>query len=434
MFPRGRKILLGISASIAAYKSADLIRRLQEEGYSITVVPTKNSLNFVGVATWEALSRNKVHTDLWADVAAAAHTDLARSAELIVIAPTTADLLAKLANGICDDLLTNIVLASQASKVLVPSMHPQMWQNPATVANVKTLRERGFIVIEPEFGKMTGDDVGIGRYPQTATIINQINSTLNHKADLKGKKILISAGGTIEAIDPVRFIGNRSSGKQGFALANAALRRGADVHLVVAGNLLNEQIESQEDFEGLTVTSVQTAAELAAVLKTEAPFSDAIIMSAAVADAKPASESKNKIKKNDYQAIELVKNEDILQSLSNLRKEKALYSQVIVGFAAETFATEDDNQSKKIENDKSWKTELINSGRRKLNQKNVDFVYVNDVSGGKVFGSDETAGVLLSENGEIFEVNTTSKFDLANQILDKVSTRFRTTSEVINER
>ena len=212
------------------------------------------------------------------------------------------------------------------------------------------------------------------------------------------------------------------------------MRRGADVHLVVAGNSLNEQIESNEDSAGLTVTSVQTAAELAAVLKTEAPFSDAIIMSAAVADAKPASESKSKIKKNDYQAIELVKNEDILQSLSNLRKEKALTSQVIVGFAAETFATEDDNQSKMIENDKSWKSELINSGRRKLNQKNVDFVYVNDVSGGKVFGSDETAGVLLSENGEIFEVNTTSKFDLANQILDKVSSRFRLTSEVIYER
>lgn len=415
MFPRGREIILGISASVSAYKSADLLRRLQDEGFLVTVVPTKNSLNFVGAATWEALSKRKVRTDLWQDVSEAAHTDLARDVAAIVIAPTTADLLAKLAAGICDDLLTTVIMAADCPKVLVPSMHPQMWQNLATVSNVKTLRERGFIVIDPDYGRMTGADIGIGRYPESAKIISTLNSTLERSADLIGKKILVSAGGTIEPIDPVRFIGNRSSGKQGFALAYAAAMRGADVHLVVAGEL--PDIEKKK-LEGITISAISTAAEMAAVMRAEAPFSDAIFMSAAVADAKPAKSMDKKIKKGELRNIELNQNEDILQTLNQLRRDNGNSGQQIVGFAAETF----DND---VDLAKSHQQDLINAGRKKLNQKGVDFIYVNDVSGGKVFGSDMTAGVLVCNDGEILEVNQTSKLHLSNLLLDKVSARFQ---------
>jgi phosphopantothenoylcysteine decarboxylase/phosphopantothenate--cysteine ligase len=415
MIPRGREIILGVSASISAYKSADLLRRLQDEGFLVTVVPTKSSLNFVGVATWEALSKRKVRTDLWQDVAEAAHTDLARDIAAIVIAPSTADLLAKIAAGICDDLLTNVIMVSEAPKILVPSMHPQMWLNPATIANVETLRNRGFVVIEPEFGRMTGTDVGIGRFPESATIISQLNSTLNHKADLKGKKILISAGGTVEPIDPVRFIGNRSSGKQGFALAYAAALRGAEVHLVVAGEV--PELEKKK-LEGVTISAISTADEMAAVMRTEAPFSDAIFMSAAVADAKPAKSMSRKIKKEDLQRIDLNRNEDILQTLSDLRREKVDSTQQIIGFAAETLDGADIATAAK-------NPELINSGRKKLNQKGVDFIYVNDVTGGKIFGSDQTSGVLVCNNGETFEIDEISKLELSNLLLDKVSARFK---------
>jgi phosphopantothenoylcysteine decarboxylase/phosphopantothenate--cysteine ligase len=258
MFPRGRKLLLGVSGGISAYKSCELLRRLQDEGFIVDVVPTSASLNFVGKATWEALSGRKVLTDLWSDVEKVPHILMAKENDLIVIAPTTADLLAKLASGRADDLLTNIVLASTAPKILVPAMHTEMWLNPATVANVKTLQDRGFVVVAPDEGRMTGSDVGVGRYPEVSKIIEIINLTTHITADLAGKKILITAGGTREPIDPIRFIGNRSSGRQGFALAAAAASRGAQVHLVAANTDLPV-------IEGVTITSVETAEQMAAV-------------------------------------------------------------------------------------------------------------------------------------------------------------------------
>ena len=313
MFPRGRKLLLGVAGGISAYKSCDLLRRLQDEGFIVDVVPTQASLNFVGKATWEALSGRKVITDLWSEVENVPHISMAKENNIIVIAPTTADLLAKLASGRADDLLTNIVLASTAPKILVPAMHPEMWSNAATIQNVKILQDRGFTIITPSEGRMTGSDFGVGRYPETSSIIAEVNKHLPQLADLLGRKILITAGGTREPIDPIRFIGNRSSGKQGFALAVAAASRGAQVHLVTA----NTDLPS---VEGITTTLVETAEQMSAVLELEFPHSDALIMSAAVADAKVASYSEAKIRKESLDRVDLAKNPDILKLLSSNKK------------------------------------------------------------------------------------------------------------------
>jgi phosphopantothenoylcysteine decarboxylase/phosphopantothenate--cysteine ligase len=394
MFPRGRRLVLGIGGGISAYKSCDLIRRLQENGFVITVVPTKSSLNFVGEATWAALSGNKVYTDLWLDVEQVPHISLAKESDAIIIAPATADLIARIAQGRADDLLTNIVLASTKPKVLVPAMHPEMWLNEATVSNVKTLRERGFLVIEPDFGKMTGSDVGIGRYPETNKIIEALNQHLVRSADLLGRKILITAGGTREPIDPVRFIGNRSSGKQGFALALAAANRGAEVHLITANTDLPA-------IEGITTTFVETAAQMSSVLKHEFPYADALIMSAAVADFRVTNSSAIKIHKNQIDELKLEANEDILSSISKVKKS----NQITVGFAAETSQSTD---------------EIKSAGSKKLNQKNLDLIYVNDVSNGAIFGSDETSGIIMDISGEITPVPAISKDTLSDILLDKI--------------
>ena len=371
MFPRGRKLLLGVSGGISAYKSCELLRRLQDEGFIVDVVPTSASFNFVGKATWEALSGRKVLTDLWSDVEKVPHILMAKENDLIVIAPTTADLLAKLASGRADDLLTNIVLASTAPKILVPAMHTEMWLNPATVANVKTLQDRGFVVVAPDEGRMTGSDVGVGRYPEVSKIIEIINLTTHITADLAGKKILITAGGTREPIDPIRFIGNRSSGRQGFALAAAAASRGAQVHLVAANTDLPV-------IEGVTITSVETAEQMAAVLEYEFSECDALIMSAAVADAKVANYSEQKIKKEKLDVVSFSKNPDILKNLSEKKKP----GQVIVGFAAETI---------------SGLAELQQRGEEKLVSKSLDLIYVNNVSDGAVFGSENTQGLIIDK-------------------------------------
>ena len=394
MFPRGRKLILGIGGGISAYKSCDLLRRLQENGFVITVVPTKSSLNFVGEATWSALSGNKVYTDLWQDIEQVPHISLAKESDAIIIAPCTADLIARIAQGRADDLLTNIVLASTKPKVLVPAMHPEMWLNEATVENVKTLRERGFLVIEPDFGKMTGADVGIGRYPETNKIIDALNQHLVRSADLLGKKILVTAGGTREPIDPVRFIGNRSSGKQGFALALAAANRGAEVHLITANTDLPA-------IEGITTTFVETADQMAAVLKHEFNFADALIMSAAVSDFKVSNSSQEKIHKDQINQLSLETNEDILNSIGKMKKS----TQITVGFAAETLLSED---------------ELKVAGNNKLTAKNLDLIYVNDVSNGAVFGSDETSGLIMDVTGEITQVPAISKDTLSDILLDKI--------------
>ena len=394
MFPRGRKLLLGVAGGISAYKSCDLLRRLQDEGFIVDVVPTAASLNFVGKATWEALSGRNVVTDLWSDVTNVPHISLAKESDLIVIAPATADLLAKLASGRADDLLTNIVLASTSPKILVPAMHPEMWSNAATVENVKVLKERGFYVVEPDEGRMTGSDFGVGRYPETTKIIETINKTIIQSSDLSGKRILITAGGTREPIDPIRFIGNRSSGKQGFALAMAAASRGAQVHLVTANTDL-------PIIEGITTTAVETAEQMAAVLAVEFPHCDALIMSAAVADAKVLNYSDIKIKKESLGTVELDRNPDILKSLSQSKK----LGQVIVGFAAET---------------SSNALALEQSGFDKLSSKSLDIIYVNNVSGGAIFGSDKTEGLIIDKQKNVIKVPEISKDTLSDILLDQL--------------
>jgi len=394
MFPRGRKLLLGVAGGISAYKSCDLLRRLQDEGFIVDVVPTQASLNFVGKATWEALSGRKVITDLWSEVENVPHISMAKENNIIVIAPTTADLLAKLASGRADDLLTNIVLASTAPKILVPAMHPEMWSNAATVQNVKILQDRGFIVVNPGEGRMTGSDFGVGRYPETSNIIAEVNKHLPQLADLLGRKILITAGGTREPIDPIRFIGNRSSGKQGFALAVAAASRGAQVHLVTANTDL-------PTVEGITTTLVETAEEMAAVLELEFPHSDALIMSAAVADAKVANYSEAKIRKESLNRVDLAKNPDILKSLSTNRK----LNQIIIGFAAET--SED-------------LAMLEENGRAKLASKSLDLIYVNNVTNGAVFGSNFTQGLIIDRDMNVIKVPEISKDTLSDILLDQL--------------
>jgi phosphopantothenoylcysteine decarboxylase/phosphopantothenate--cysteine ligase len=322
------------------------------------------------------------------------HISMAKENNIIVIAPTTADLLAKLASGRADDLLTNIVLASTAPKILVPAMHPEMWSNPATVQNVKVLQDRGFIVVNPGEGRMTGSDFGVGRYPETSNIIAEVNKHLPQLADLLGRKILITAGGTREPIDPIRFIGNRSSGKQGFALAVAAASRGAQVHLVTANTDL-------PTVEGITTTLVETAEEMSAVLELEFPHSDALIMSAAVADAKVANYSEAKIRKESLNRVDLAKNPDILKSLSTNKK----LNQIIIGFAAET--SED-------------LATLEENGRAKLASKSLDLIYVNNVTNGAVFGSNFTQGLIIDRDMNVIKVPEISKDTLSDILLDQL--------------
>jgi phosphopantothenoylcysteine decarboxylase/phosphopantothenate--cysteine ligase len=394
MFPRGRKLLLGVSGGISAYKSCELLRRLQDEGFIVDVVPTSASLNFIGKATWEALSGRKVFTDLWHEVEKVPHILMAKENDLIVIAPATADLLAKLASGRADDLLTNIVLASTAPKILVPAMHTEMWLNPATKDNVRTLQERGFVIVQPDEGRMTGTDVGIGRYPEVSKIIEIVNLTNQITADLTGKRILITAGGTREPVDPIRFIGNRSSGKQGFALAAAAASRGAQVHLIAANTDLPV-------IEGITITNVETADQMAAVLDFEFSECDVLIMSAAVADAKVANYSPHKIKKENLGSVVFAKNQDILKSLAQKKKP----GQIIVGFAAETI---------------SEVAQLQASGEEKLASKSLDLIYVNNVSDGAVFGSDETQGLIIDKNRHVIKVPKIGKDTLSDILLDQL--------------
>ena len=393
-FPRGREIILGVGGGISAYKSADLIRRLQDSGFLVTVIPTRSSAKFVGNATWEALSGRAVHDDLWSNIASVPHISLAKSAAAIVIAPTTADLLARIAQGRADDLLTNVVLASTSPLILVPAMHPEMWLNAATVENVRVLRSRGVIVVDPDEGRMTGDDVGVGRYPESAKIIAAIDSALNHRADLRGVKVLITAGGTQEPIDPVRFIGNRSSGKQGYAAAYAAAVRGAKVTLISANATL-------PDIEGVDVVHVETAAQMHQQVMKNFENSTIVIMSAAIADATPITPASEKLEKASYSQIELTPTIDILCELGSA-KEGAF----LIGFAAQTG---EDGMTKAIS---------------KYSAKNLDLIYINDVSNGAIFGKDETSGEIygLGANGgepSILErVNSISKVTLANKLLD----------------
>ena len=388
-----REIVLGVGGGIAAYKACDVLRRLQDLDFSVTVVPTPSSLNFVGSATWEALSGKAVTTQVWENVEEVKHVSLADTAEAIIIAPVTADLLARLAQGRADDLLTNVISASKAPKFLVPAMHPQMWLNETTQENVRVLKSRGFAVMQPDTGRLTGDDSGVGRFPETSEIISNFLEHIGSVQDLKGKKFLISAGGTREAIDPVRYIGNRSSGKQGAAIAAEARNRGASVTLVLANSHLG-------DIAGIECIRVETAQEMHSALKERMSDCDVLVMTAAVADAKPAHLAMDKIKKGDFNSIELVSNADILADLSSQAKD----SQVIVGFAAET-------------------TRIEEYGLQKLKSKKLDFIYVNDVSEGAIFSSDSSEGYLLSADGQSTHIAQTSKAKVARVILDNVVSR-----------
>lgn len=390
--PNGREIVLGIGGGIAAYKVGDLLRRLKDHGFLVTVIPTQASLNFVGKATWEALSGRPVEDQLWNNVHKVPHIDTAKKADLILIAPTTADLLARIVSGRADDYLTNVILASTAPLILVPAMHPQMWLNPATVHNVKVARERGITVLDPDIGRLTGADSGPGRFPETARILNAVTELLLSKSDLLGKSILITAGGTREPIDAVRYLGNRSSGKQGRALALAAARRGAAVQLISANIEL-------PNIEGITNIKVQTAAEMFQAAANALPGVDVVIMSAAVADVRPASTTASKIAKGDLQRIELTENLDILKFLSANKR----LGQIFVGFAAET---DSDVEALKAK------------GARKLLEKNVEIIYVNNVSDGAIFGSDKTSGWILGRDGSEIEIVDQSKDSLANAVLD----------------
>ena len=388
-----REIVLGVGGGIAAYKACDVLRRLQDLDFSVTVVPTPSSLNFVGSATWEALSGKAVTTQVWENVEEVKHVSLADTAEAIIIAPVTADLFARLAQGRADDLLTNVISASKAPKFLVPAMHPQMWLNETTQENVRVLKSRGFAVMQPDTGRLTGDDSGVGRFPETSEIISNFLEHIGSVQDLKGKKFLISAGGTREAIDPVRYIGNRSSGKQGAAIAAEARNRGASVTLVLANSNL-------ADIAGIECIRVETAQEMHSALKERMSDCDVLVMTAAVADAKPAHLATDKIKKSEFNSIELVSNADILADLSSQAKD----SQVIVGFAAET-------------------TRIEEHGLQKLKSKKLDFIYVNDVSEGAIFSSDSSEGYLLSADGQSTHIAQTSKAKVARVILDNVVSR-----------
>ena len=371
------RVVLGIGAGIAAYKVCELLRLLTESGHQVQVVPTPDSLHFVGAATWEALSGHPVSTSAWEQVFEVQHVRLGQQADLVLVAPATADLLARAATGLAPDLLTNVLLTARCPVMFVPAMHTEMWQHPATAANVATLRSRGAIVLEPASGRLTGADSGPGRLPEPAQIFLTVKRVLNRGSaaltpDLAGRAVAVSAGGTREEIDPVRFIGNWSSGRQGYALATVAAARGARVTLVAANTGL-------PDPAGVTVVQVRSARQLREAMLAAAPDADAIVMAAAVADYRPSVRSEVKLKKNAGSAgpIELTENPDILRELSRDRRRAG---QVIVGFGAET-------------------GDLIANGRAKLAAKGCDLIVMNQVGDGRAFGTEDNAAEILASDG-----------------------------------
>ena len=383
----GREVILGVGGGIAAYKSCDLLRRLQDIGFLVTVVPTPSSLNFVGAATWEALSGRAVTTEVFESVEEVRHVSLAKKADFIIIAPATADLIARIAAGRADDLLTNVILAANVPVLIVPAMHPNMWSDQATTANVRVLRERGFHVLDPDVGALTSGDVGQGRFPETAKILQAFSDLAQVKSDYLGRRVLVSAGGTREPIDPIRFIGNQSSGKQGYAVALQALRRGADVVLVSAN-------ASLPDIEGVQTIHVKTASEMHDALHREFSQCDVLVMAAAVADARPEQVQDSKIKKASLATINLTENVDILKSLHGVKVK-----QVVVAFAAETSHDATAAQSKML-------------------AKGADILYLNDVSGGDIFNSETTFGEIFTSAGASYKVAKTTKDTLAQELLD----------------
>ncbi|MGY1621495.1 bifunctional phosphopantothenoylcysteine decarboxylase/phosphopantothenate--cysteine ligase CoaBC [Geodermatophilus sp. SYSU D00965] len=380
------RIVLGVSGGVAAYKAAFLLRAFTEAGHEVRVVPTPAALNFVGAATFEALSGNPVTTGVWSDVDEVAHVRIGQTADLVVVAPATADLLARAAAGRADDLLTATLLTAHCPVVFAPAMHTEMWLHPATQDNVATLRRRGAIVLPPAVGRLTGPDSGPGRLPEPADIAALAGVVLTEgpaalAQDLAGRRVVISAGGTREPLDPVRYLGNRSSGRQGWALARVAAARGAEVVLVAAN------VEMPAPF-GVRVVPVGTAEELRTAMLAEAADADVVVMSAAVADFRPAAVAGTKLKKDsaaEPSAVPLVRNPDVLAELVTKRRT----GQLVVGFAAETGDDEGD---------------VLTHARAKLARKGADLLVVNDVSGGRVFGRPDNAAVVLAADGTATDV------------------------------
>ncbi|WP_139417028.1 bifunctional phosphopantothenoylcysteine decarboxylase/phosphopantothenate--cysteine ligase CoaBC [Agromyces laixinhei] len=400
-------IVVGITGGIAAYKAVGVVRALVLAGHDVHVVPTEGALRFVGRPTLEAISRNPVHTELYEGVAEVRHVAIGQAADLIVIAPATANSIAKLAAGLADDLLGNTLLASEAPVVIAPAMHTEMWRHPATRANVETLRSRGVTIVGPAVGQLTGADSGSGRMEEPDLIVRAalervLGEASKHEAsadrgDLAGRHVVVSAGGTREPLDPVRFLGNRSSGKQGIAIAEAARERGAHVTLIAAN------LEVAEP-EGCDIRRVSTTLELQAAVAEAAQGADVVVMAAAVADYRPASVSEAKIKKDrsdDGLTLELVRNPDILAGLGNAPHPGTL----LVGFAAETEADDD---------------RLFELGRAKREAKGADLLVVNRVGWNEGFASDENRVVVIGDGGAVVARADGTKLSVAHDILDVV--------------
>ncbi|OFR68325.1 bifunctional phosphopantothenoylcysteine decarboxylase/phosphopantothenate--cysteine ligase CoaBC [Corynebacterium sp. HMSC078H07] len=403
-----RRILVGVAGGIAAYKACHLIRDFKEQGDDVRVIPTESALNFVGAATFEALSGNPVSTSVFDAVDEVQHVALGQQADAVVIAPATADLIARLACGRADDLLTASVLVATCPVIVVPAMHTEMWLNPATQDNVATLRRRGITVMEPAHGRLTGKDTGAGRLPEPNQIAEFARTVMDgHQVpfDWQGRKVVVSAGGTQENLDPVRFLGNRSSGRQGFALAEIAAQRGADV-TIVAGATEDLPVPS-----GADVVRVTSTRDMEAAMNEHSADADIVIMAAAVADYRPAHVADSKMKKGaadeDLARLELVENPDILKGLVKRRDGGELNKDaVIVGFAAETG---DDN------------TSVLEYAQQKFHRKGCDVLMANEVGEGKVFGQPTSAGWIFRRNAEPVVVEHGSKQVVAAQILDAVN-------------
>jgi phosphopantothenoylcysteine decarboxylase/phosphopantothenate--cysteine ligase len=394
------RVVLGVGAGIAAYKACELLRLLTEGGHHVRVVPTPESLHFVGAATWAALSGQPVSTSLWDDVQDVPHVRIGQEADLVLVAPATADLLARAAAGLSADLLSSVLLMARCPVIYAPAMHTEMWQHPATVASVDTLRGRGAVVLDPGSGRLTGADSGPGRLPEPAELYRTALRVLARgdaglAPDLTGRRVVVTAGGTREEIDPVRFLGNWSSGRQGYALARSAAARGAEVTLVAAN-------ASLADPAGVRVIAVSSAAELRDAVIPAAAAADVVVMAAAVADYRPVTRSETKLKKTGApEPIVLIENPDILRELSGERRKPG---QVIVGFAAET-------------------GDLIANGQAKLVGKGCDLLVVNQVGNGLAFGTADNEAVILAADGQRTTVPYGPKEALAEVIWDLVAAR-----------
>jgi phosphopantothenoylcysteine decarboxylase/phosphopantothenate--cysteine ligase len=398
-------VVVGITGGIAAYKAVGVVRALVLAGHDVHVVPTEGALRFVGRPTLEAISRNPVHTDLYEGVAEVRHVAIGQAADLIVIAPATANTIAKLATGLADDLLGNTVLASEAPVVIAPAMHTEMWRHPATQANIATLRERGVTIVGPAVGQLTGADSGPGRMEEPETIVaaalRRVEASDRH--DLAGVHVVVTAGGTREPLDPVRFLGNRSSGKQGVAIADAARARGAEVTLIAANLEIPDPV-------GCDIRRVSTALELQQAVTDAAQGADVVVMAAAVADYRPAGVSETKIKKDASDSgltLELVRNPDILAGLGHAPHDGTL----LVGFAAETEPDDD---------------RLLDLGRAKREAKGADLLVVNRVGWTQGFATDENRVVVLGRSGDVVTRAHGTKMSVADDILDVVVSELAT--------